>query len=171
MAGGIQPGTVAWDCESRKLDKNTREAAELLREHFLELRCVKRMPNKDKIKYFGDACFGFAPDGGAWFHGDDLLAVFESKKQNMAGNANERWYDNATTAQHINKNVRYHTFCTGPGAAHDGPLGKMARAARIKLGTNMTFTLDKKVPTLRVVYDVMKKILETEVFKASRQTE
>lgn len=169
MAGGIQPGTVAWDDASRKLDKNTRDAAELLKKDFPELRCVKRMSRQDKFKYVGDDCFGFSPDGGAWFFGDKLLVVFESKKQNMKGNANERWYDNATTAQYINKDVKYHTFCTGSGVVYDGPLGKMARCAALKLGTNMTFTLSEQVPTLRMVYNTMKEILETEVFEARRQ--
>ena len=169
MRGGIKKGTVAWDDESRKIDKNTREAAELLKSIFPELRCVKRMSRKDKLKYVGDDCFGFSPDGGAWFYGDKLLAVFESKKQNMEGNANERWYDNATTAQYINKDVKYHTFCVGSGTAPDGPLGKMARCAPIKLGEGVSFTLSEKVPTLRTVYNIMKQILEVEVFEASRK--
>ena len=36
-----------------------------------------------KIDLVGDACFGFAPDGGVWFKDGKLVAVFEAKKLNI----------------------------------------------------------------------------------------
>ena len=53
------------------------------------------------------------PDGGAFYIGDKLLAVFEAKKQGHRGNAIERWYKNNAWCNRINPDVTYVTFCSG----------------------------------------------------------
>ena len=135
--GGIQAGTTAFDSASKQLD-------ELLKESRTDgslpgFTFIKQFTPEMKVDLLGDDCFGFAPDGGAWFYKGKLVAVFEGKKQNKAGNAHERWYDNATTAKYINPDVKYVTFCSGEGAHEGECLDKMRRKAQIVLGDNYTF--------------------------------
>lgn len=173
--GGLQKGMVAWDKESRTLDKSLRETAARLADEFKssKLRCGYQLSLDEKIKYFSSNCVGFRPDGGAWFIGDTLVAVFEAKKQNMLGNAQERWYDNATTAGHLNKaarapmasNLKYITFLTGAGCAKNGPLDRLATAAPMKLepcwpGSSFVFHLNKKGHKPSFIYNTMKAVLE-----------
>jgi hypothetical protein len=139
--GGIQKGTTAFDEASKQLDSFVKDAAKIVASRHPNVKMVKQLTKEMKIKYFGDDCFGFAPDGGAWFIGDKLVAVFEAKKQGRGGNAFERWYDNATTARHINNDVIYVTFCSGEGAEPGQCLDKLRRAATIKLGSNFQFVM------------------------------
>ena len=44
-----------------------------------------------------------------------LVAVFEAKKEDEGGNAEERWNDNANTASVMNPECKYHTFAIGKG--------------------------------------------------------
>ena len=115
---------------------------------------------EDKIKYVGDNCFGFAPDGGAWFKGDKLVAVFEAKKQGLGGNAYERWWDNACTAKHINPDVVYVTFCSGPGSAQGQWLDNLRRKANIMLGENFKFYMSPEGFTFDQVSAIMQETLE-----------
>jgi len=135
--GGIQVGTTAFDADSKRLDRCLKECKD---EISIDGYAVVTQFNYDmKIKYVGDDCFGFAPDGGAWFKGDKLVAVFEAKKQGEGGNAYERWWDNANTAKFINPDVKYVTFCSGAGAAEGKCLDKLHRKAKIMMGDNFIF--------------------------------
>jgi hypothetical protein len=137
--GGIQKGTTAFDVYSKELDGSLKKAVDVIKLKFSDLELVKQMKKDMKLKLVGDDCFGFAPDGGAWFKKGKLVAVFEAKKQGEDGNAYERWWDNATTAKYLNKKVLYITFCTGAGAAKDKCLDKLRRKAGIMLGKNFKF--------------------------------
>ena len=75
--GGIQSGTTAYDDKSKKLDVSLKESRDAII-GTNNLSCKKRFVKEDKTKYVGDDCFGFEPDGGAWFLGDKLVAVFEA---------------------------------------------------------------------------------------------
>ena len=62
------------------------------------------------------------PDGGSFYVGGKLLAVFEAKKQGDKGNAIERWYKNHNFCRDfVNKDISYVTFCSGY-VKEDGPL-------------------------------------------------
>lgn len=137
--GGIQKGTTAFDIYSKELDGSLKKAIANIKEVFPKLHVIKQMKKDMKLALVGDDCFGFAPDGGAWFKNGKLVAVFEAKKQGEDGNAYERWWDNATTAKYLNKKVLYVTFCTGAGAAKDKCLDKLRRKAGIMLGKNFKF--------------------------------
>jgi hypothetical protein len=140
--GGIQLGTTAFDDHSKSLDKSAKMARDLLCEEFHSLRMVKTFSNEMKKRLVGDNCFGFSPDGGAWFDSHEkLVAVFECKKQGTVGNAYERWWDNAVTAHYLNKDVVYVTFCSGEGAKVGECLDKMRRKAQIMLGQNFVFEM------------------------------
>lgn len=158
--GGIQKGTMAWDNDSFELDKFLKESRDNLINQFSKLRMVKTFSKEDKLKYLGDDCFGFSPDGGAWFFEDELVAVFEAKKQGLGGNAYERWYDNFTTAKYINPKVKYVTFCTGKGAAPGQCLDKLRRKASIIFPDNVEFFMSETGFTYAEVYDIMTNILE-----------
>lgn len=140
--GGIQKGTTAFDLESKKLDANTKIARDNLVNMFSSLKMVKTFSREIKLKTVGSDCFGFSPDGGAWFDANDkLIAVFESKKQGKQGNAYERWWDNAVTAKHINIDVVYLTFCSGEGAKPNHCLDRLRQKAEIMLGKNFMFEM------------------------------
>jgi len=158
--GGIQAGTTAFDKDSKLLDKQLKEARELYKSQNHSLKCVSVFSKEDKIKYVGDDCFGFAPDGGAWFLDDKLVAVFEAKKQGLGGNAYERWWDNAMTAKHINPDVMYITFCSGPGSAEGECLDKLRRKAEIMLGKNYKFHMSPEGFTFNEVNAIMQGVLE-----------
>lgn len=159
MAGGIQVGTTAFDAESKKLDDQTKSARDLLAEQFPGVRMIKRMISKMKIDLVGDDCFGFAPDGGAWFINDKLVAAFESKKQGTKGNACERWWDNAVTAKHINKDVIYVTFCSGGGAEPGEVLDKLRRKATIMMGDGFKFIMSPDGFSQKQIESVMRDVL------------
>jgi len=141
--GGIQTGTTAFDNESLELDKYVRKASIDLEKEFGGLERISRMNEENKMLLVGDDCFGFSPDGGAWFKNGNMVAVFEAKKQNKDGNAYERWWDNAVTAKYINKDVIYVTFCSGKGAAPGECLDKLRRKATIMMGNNYIFHMSE----------------------------
>jgi hypothetical protein len=158
--GGIQKGTTAFDVASKKLDKQLKESFDVLSKSYSQYEVCKQFTKEMKIKYIGDDCFGFAPDGGAWFKNGKLVAVFEAKKQGKLGNANERWYDNADTAKYINKDVVYVTFCSGAGAAPGECLDKMRRKATITKGKNFKFFMNPVGFTDNEVLSVMENVLK-----------
>lgn len=135
--GGIKQGCTAYDIKSKKLDKLLKHCRDNI--SIDGFRMVKQFSNKMKCNLLGDDCFGFAPDGGAWFKGDKLVAVFEGKKQGFRGNANERWFKNAVIAKHINPDVFYVTFCSGEGSQTGECLEKMERLAKITMGDNFVY--------------------------------
>lgn len=157
--GGIQAGTVAWDESSLLVDKLLKEGYKTLSNEFKNLKSYKQFTKAMKLQYVGDDCFGFAPDGGAWFKDGKLVAVFEAKKQNEGGNAYERWWDNASTAKYLNPDVIYVTFCSGRGAKKDNCLDKLKRKANIMLGKNFEFYLSETGFTSEYVLDVMRQTL------------
>lgn len=129
MAGGIQKGTMAWDADSMKLDKQVSQAAKELSEDkdIIELGLkYQRKLTKEQIPGGSGAC---CPDGGVWFLDGVLIAAFEAKKQGDAGNAIERWYKNLFLLNKINKSISYVTFATGAGAVPKGPIGVTLSAA------------------------------------------
>ena len=158
--GGIQKGTTAFDVDSKRLDGDVKKATKTLVNEFRDLNVITRMSNIMKIELVGDDCFGFAPDGGAWFKNGKMVAVFEAKKQGNRGNAYERWWDNAVTAKYINPNVLYVTFCTGKGAVPNGVLDKLARKAKRMLGDNFRFHLKVEPFTQEEIEEIMTKTLE-----------
>jgi hypothetical protein len=162
MVGGIQKGTTAWDEDSRKLDKQLGDARKALKEEFESrgLRCVYKMSKSDKIRYVGDDCFGFMPDGGAWFKDDKLVAVVEGKKQNEFGNAEERWWKNAIIARKINSDVKYITFCSGKACRPNGKFDWLKRLSFIEFGTPYIFYLKENGHSYEFVYDKIKDTLE-----------
>lgn len=156
--GGVKPGTTAFDEDSRRLDEYLKE----MRDSIIapEFTMVKQFDTQMKEASLGEDCFGFAPDGGAWFKNGKLVAVFEAKKQGKGGNANERWFKNASIAYHINPDVKYVTFCTGEGADEGNPLDKMGRLGKIIFGEKCIFHNQVDPFTKRQVCDIMIDVLE-----------
>ena len=132
MAGGIQPGTVATDANARRLDEQCKhlkdEVFAVLSEIYPDLT-IQRKLTKDQIPGGIGAC---EPDGGAWFYKGVLIAVFEGKKQQDAGNAIERWFKNNYISKMINPSCSYVTFCTGEGAYENGTIGKALNVAHLE---------------------------------------
>ena len=89
--GGLQRGTIAYDRDSKKLDEQMKTCRDKLQAHFPKLAMVKKLSKSEKIRLVGDDCSSFVPDGGCWFKGKTLVAVFEARKQGRQGNAHERW--------------------------------------------------------------------------------
>ena len=114
MSGGR--GDLATTEESKKLDGDLRSISKQIatwyEEHFIR---KNRLTPTEWIKYYGVKCGGFEPDGGFWLckKTGKTVAVFEAKKEDEGGNANERWNDNANTASVMNTDIIYHTFAMG----------------------------------------------------------
>ena len=132
--GGIQKGTVATDARARKLDDQCKHLKEevysVLSKIYPELVLQKKL-TKAQIPGGIGAC---EPDGGAWFYNGVLIAVFEGKKQQDAGNAIERWFKNNFICRKVNPEVSYVTFCTGEGAYRfwDKVLGRLTYGQIVK---------------------------------------
>lgn len=122
MAGGIQPGTMAWDERSLKLDKQVKTASiavfERLKRRYPELQYERALPKHLILDGIG-AC---QPDGGVWFYKGKMIAAFEAKKQNNLGNAIERWFKNWHLLQEVNHRSPYVTFAVGGGAVKNGQI-------------------------------------------------
>jgi hypothetical protein len=159
--GGIQAGTTAYDEQSKKMDKLLKECADELIPNTSGFRSIKQFSNQMKVDLVGENCFGFAPDGGSWFIGDRLVAVFEGKKQNLLGNANERWFKNASVAKSINPDVKYITFCSGAGAKKGECLEKMSRLAKYTMGENFKFHMSPDGFTKEQVSRIMLDVLDS----------
>ena len=73
MAGGIQPGTMAWDERSLKLDKQVKTASiavfQRLKKRYPELQYERALPKHLILDGVG-AC---QPDGGVWFYKGKML--------------------------------------------------------------------------------------------------
>lgn len=155
--GGIQDGTTAFDDYSRQLDTYLKECREEIGIGQFEVH--QKLSKEMKLELVGADCFGFAPDGGAWFKDGKMVAVFEAKKQGKNGNAYERWWDNAVTAKHINPDVTYVTFCIGEGAAEGNCLNKLKQKAEIMMGENYVFYNQTEPFTKEQIRDIMTKTL------------
>jgi hypothetical protein len=129
---GIQPGTCATDEYARKLDCGCRDSAQaafnLLQLENPELKIIKKLQKVDIPGNLG-AC---QPDGGLWYLGDKLVAVFEAKKQGTGGNAIERWFKNNFICRLVSPNVSYVTFATGPGASLRGNIHSCLAVAHLE---------------------------------------
>ena len=114
MSGGR--GDLATTDSSRDIDEKcsgaSKEVAKYFKEHFI--RRYQLSPS-EWIRYYGEHCGGFRPDGGFWIlkKTGKIVAAFEAKKEDEGGNANERWNDNPLTASVINSDCIYHTFARG----------------------------------------------------------
>lgn len=114
MSGGR--GDLATTEESKKLDSGVKVTSEKIatwfKEHFIRRYILSE---SEWIKYYGEKCGGFKPDGGFWIDKNTgkVVAVFEAKKEDEGGNAHERWGDNAMTASVMNTDCIYHTFTMG----------------------------------------------------------
>jgi hypothetical protein len=160
MAGGIRPGTVATDTYARKLDNQCKKVKtdvfEILNKIYPKLTLQRKL-TKDQIPGGKGAC---EPDGGAWFYGEVLIAVFEGKKQQDRGNAIERWFKNNYICRKINPDVSYITFCVGEGAYEDGQIGKTLDVAHLSgfnqynPGDNSAF-MNTKGFTIQEISDIM----------------
>jgi hypothetical protein len=158
---GIQPGTTAFDESSKTLDISAKIVRDRLSMEFPTFKMFKSLPKEMKLALVGDDCFGFAPDGGAWFdQKGKLIACFECKKQGTQGNAYERWWDNACTAKHLNEKVVYVTFCIGEGANAGCCLDKLRRKAGIMLGTNFEFVMSPEGLSEESIEQKMREVLE-----------
>jgi hypothetical protein len=132
MPRGIQPGQCATDALAGKLDTQCKETARrvlahLKAKHGNQITMEKKL-NKDQIPGGSGAC---APDGSLWFYRGTLIAAFEAKKQQNAGNAIERWYKNNFICRAINPNVSYVTFACGEGAVVGGVMHKALAVAHL----------------------------------------
>ena len=129
MAGGIQPGTMAWDERALKLDKQVKSASitvlEKLKNQYPELQYERKLP----FEFLFDGIGSCQPDGGVWFYKGKMVAAFEAKKQNDRGNAIERWYKNFFLLKEVNERVPYITFAIGAGAKEGEPIWKSLYSA------------------------------------------
>jgi hypothetical protein len=118
--GGLRPNhTGASDADSKRLDSNLKTIRDELAEELVGvpgLQMKVRIPKTDTIT----PC---EPDGGAWYYNGILIAAFEAKKQQDAGNAIERWYKNMHRCRVLNPDISYVTFCRGEGARPRGVIG------------------------------------------------
>ena len=124
MAGGIQKGTVATDAKARKLDRQLKNGKyKVLKKLGLRFPglVMQSKLTTEKIPGGIGAC---SPDGGAWWYDGQLIAVFEAKKQQNAGNAIERWYKNNYIARLINPDVSYVTFAHADPEQNHGNQGE-----------------------------------------------
>jgi hypothetical protein len=107
-----------------------------------------------------------APDGGLWFYKNELIAVFEAKKQQNAGNAIERWFKNNFIVKKINPKCSYITFAIGAGAAENGVIYKTLHIAHYEGGINVYKPEMNSMfcsPTgfeLSSIYSIMKNVLD-----------
>ena len=127
--GGIQEGTTAIDEQSRQMDNNVKNAAEvaytLLSAKYPELTFQKKL-DQSQIPGGIGSC---APDGGIWFYKDTIIAVFEGKKQGAKGNAIERWYKNHFIIRALSPNATYVTFASGDGVVAGNPIHRILHIA------------------------------------------
>ena len=158
--GGIQPGTCATDAMARKLDVSCKTLKESLAEDFPLLTLQKKL-RQDQIRGGIGAC---EPDGGLWFRGGVLVAVFEAKKQGFNGNAIERWFKNQYICRLINPDVCYVTFAIGEGAQVGGSIHKALSVAhpegfdRFIMGGNSCFMQVEGFDDTEIA-KIMKKVL------------
>jgi len=113
--GGIQPGTTAYDSMSKDMDKNVKIASHMvyeeLKDSYPTLEYIKKL-TKEEIPGGIGSC---EPDGGIWKFRGQIFASIEGKKQNEAGNAGQRWYQNVAILRELSSDLTYITFGSGSG--------------------------------------------------------
>jgi len=143
--GGIQPGTTAFDEQSKAMDDNAKAAmirvADTLKVMYPGLKVQSKL-DQSQIPGGIGSC---APDGGVWFYNGELIACFESKKQGDKGNAIERWFKNNFIVRAINPTATYVTFASGAGVIAGNPIHRILHIAHqglygvmgeVQVGTN-----------------------------------
>jgi len=133
MPRGIQIGQVATDEHAAKLDNQCKDISSKVL-FTLKAKCgndilIQRKFKQEQIPGGIGAC---APDGSLWFYKGKMIAAFEAKKQQNAGNAIERWYKNNFICRLVNPNVSYVTFACGEGAVVGGVMHKALAVAHLK---------------------------------------
>ena len=163
MAGGIQKGMVATDTHARNLDVQCKTVKDKVYAELADIDglTMQKKLEKDQIPGGIGAC---EPDGGAWFYNGKLIAMFEGKKQQDAGNAIDRWYKNNYIFRAISPVASYVTFAIGEGATENGVISKTLNIAHLD-------GFDKYVPgknscfrspngfTDQEIYDTMKAVI------------
>lgn len=121
--GGIKKGTTAFDEQSQALDRGIRYVSKQL-ENELAHQGYKRV-NKFLSRDIPGGLASCQPDGGIWYNSkNQIVAIFEGKKQGAVGNAHERWYMNRWIAHVLAPQARYVTFCSGPGVQEHNSMYK-----------------------------------------------
>ena len=127
--GGIKKGTTAFDTLSKSNDKIIKIASKKISKELPSgLQYYKKIP-KEYIPGGAGAC---EPDGGCYFLYDELVCVFEMKKQNDAGNAIDRWFKNNYICRTISPYVSYVTFACGDGAKPNAIIPRTLNIAHLK---------------------------------------
>ena len=127
--GGIKKGTTAFDALSKSNDKIIKIASKKISKELpTGLQYYKKIP-KEYIPGGVGAC---EPDGGCYFLYDELVCVFEMKKQNDAGNAIDRWFKNNYICRTISPYVSYVTFACGDGAKPNAIIPRTLNIAHLK---------------------------------------
>jgi hypothetical protein len=157
--GGIKKNTVATDTVAKKLDTQCKTLKESIS---VEGLTMQKKIRQDQIPGEIGAC---EPDGGAWFEGGKLVAVFEGKKQGERGNAIDRWFKNNFVCRDINPDVCYVTFCVGEGAGDGKVMQKTLNIAHLSgvnqfnpNGNSVYYSVDGF--TNEFIENVMKEVLE-----------
>jgi hypothetical protein len=160
-------GSVASTAESIYLDTLLKERSQLVAKQNNRFRFSTKVEFNDTemgtISYI-------LPDGGAFYIGDKLLAVFEAKKQGNRGNAIERWYKNNTWCRLLNPEVSYITFCSGY-VKEDGPLyrilypvhnGELGSVGKFTKGKNSVYFKETWTPeeVEGIMHDILNEIVE-----------
>ena len=163
-------GSVASTEESIYLDTLLKETSQEVSKNNLHIDFSSQVRFDDldglgTIKYI-------LPDGGAFYIGNKLIAVFEAKKQGSKGNAIERWYkNNIWCREFINPEVSYITICSGY-VEQDGPLyrilypfhsGSKGSVNKFTKGKNSVFF--KESWTRDEVKSIMQQVLDEIVEK------
>jgi len=127
--GGIQKGTTAFDEQSKAMDDNAKDAAQvafmLLNVKYPDLKFQKKLDQSQILGGIGSC----APDGGLWFYNGRLIAAFESKKQGSKGNAIERWFKNNYIFRSLSAMGTYVTFASGDGVVAGNPIHRILHIA------------------------------------------
>ena len=163
-------GAVASTTESIYLDtllKETSEEVSNNNKHFFFSNQIRF----DEDERLGSINY-ILPDGGAFYVGNELVAVFEAKKQGKIGNAIERWYkNNVWCREFVNKDVSYVTFCSGY-VKEDGnlyrilyPFHNRGRGSINKFTKGKNSIFFKEHWTREEVIDIMQEVLDKIVEK------
>ena len=132
MPRGIQLGQNATDAVASLMDNQCKNISiklfNILKTKYGTDIDVQKKLKQDQIPGGIGAC---APDGSLWFWKGTLIAAFEAKKQQNAGNAIERWYKNNFICRTLNQDMSYVTFTCGEGAVVGGVMHKALAVAHL----------------------------------------
>ena len=158
-------GAVASTQESIFLDNLLKETSQEVSKDNLHIEFSSQI-RFDSMDELGSVNY-ILPDGGAFYIGGKLIAVFEAKKQGRRGNAIERWYKNNVWCRYfLNPEVSYITICSGY-VEQDGPLyrilypfhnGERGSVNKFTKGKNSVFF--KESWTREEVKGIMQQVLD-----------